>query len=89
MDFTNLIIGTVTGFLTFLLGLQRGRKEVESLSLANLEKSVQIYQTIIEDLKKEIETLNDKVEKLQKKVDDMMVENHQLKMMLTEKSISS
>ena len=86
MDFTNIIIPAVTGFLTFLLGQQRGRKEVESITLANLEKSVQIYQTIIEDLKQEILGLNRKVEELQSKVDEMMKENHELKQMMSKKS---
>ena len=86
MDFNNIIIPAVTGFLTFLLGQQRGRKEVESITLANLEKSVQIYQTIIEDLKQEILGLNRKVEELQSKVDEMMKENHELKQMMSKKS---
>ena len=86
MDFTNIIIPAVTGFLTFLLGQQRGRKEVESITLANLEKSVQIYQNIIQDLKQEIVGLNRKVEELQSKVDEMMKENHELKQMMSKKS---
>lgn len=88
MDFTNVIIPAVTGFLTFLLGQQRGRKEIESITLTNLEKSVQIYQTIIEDLKEEIVGLNRKVEVLQSKVDAMMKENHELKQMMSKKNFT-
>ena len=89
MDLTNIIIPAITGFLTFLLGQQRGKKEVESLSLQNLEKSIQIYQTIIQSLKEEISSLNDKVDSLQQKVDEMMEENHTLKKMLSKKSFPS
>lgn len=89
MDFTNVIIPTITGVLTFLLGQQRGKKEVESISLSNLEKSVAIYQTIVSDLKDEIISLNEKIDILQTKVDEMMEENHQLKKMLTKKNVSS
>lgn len=85
MSLTDVIIPAVTGFLTFLLGQQRGKKEIESITLSNLEKSVQIYQTIISDLKDEIISLNRKVDELQDKVDSMMEENHQLKKMLSEK----
>lgn len=89
MDFTNIIIPAITGFLTFLLGQQRGKKEIESISLQNLETSIKIYQTIINDLKEEITSLNDKVDMLQTKVDEMMEENHNLKKMLSKKNYTS
>jgi peptidoglycan hydrolase CwlO-like protein len=89
MNLFDFIIPGVTGFLTFLLGQQRGKKEVESISLQNLEKSVQIYQTIIQDLKEEIQSLNEKVDVLQRKVDEMMEENQNLKKLLSKKSFTS
>ena len=89
MQLTDVIIPAVTGFLTFLLGQQRGKKEVESITLNNLEKSVQIYQTIINDLKEEISKLNIKVDELQEKVDSMMEENLKLKKMLSKKTYTS
>ena len=73
---------TVTGLLTFLLGQQRGKKEIESITLKNLEDSIGIYKTIIDDLRIEISVLNDKVSSLQKKVDELMEENHKLQKML-------
>lgn len=87
MDFINIITPVITGFLTFLLGQQKGKKEVESITLTNLEKSVEIYQTIISDLKGEIIALNAKIDVLQTKVDEMMEENHQLKLMMSKKKI--
>lgn len=89
MQLTDVIIPAITGFLTFLLGQQRGKKEVESITLNNLEKSVQIYQTIINDLKEEISKLNIKVDELQEKVDSMMEENLKLKKMLSKKTYTS
>ena len=89
MDIINIVIPAITGFLTFVIGQQRGKKEVESISLQNLEKSVQIYQTIIQDLRDEITSLNEKVDALQRKVDEMMTENHSLKKMLKEKNYTS
>jgi len=86
MDLLQIGIAAVTSFLTFLLGQQRGKKEVESITLLNLEKSVAIYQVIINDLKEEIVSLNRKVDELQTKVDEMMKENHELKKILSKKS---
>jgi peptidoglycan hydrolase CwlO-like protein len=85
MNLIDVIIPAVTGLLTFLLGQQRGKKEVESLHLANIEKALSIYQHIVSDLKEEILHLNKKVDVLQDKVDALMEENHKLKKMLSDK----
>ena len=77
-----LIITTATGLLTFLLGQQRGKKEIESVHLQNLEKSIEIYKTIIDDLRDEIKILNDRVEVLQSMVNELMMENHKLQSMI-------
>lgn len=68
--------------MTFLLGQQRGKKEVESVHLQNLEKSIEIYKTIIDDLRDEISILNERVEKLQAMVNELMIENHKLQRMI-------
>ena len=77
-----LIITSVTGFLTFILGQQKGKKEIESVHLQNLEKSIEIYKTIIDDLRDEIKILNDRVEVLQSMVNELMMENHKLQSMI-------
>lgn len=77
-----ILTTTITGFLTFLLGQQRGKKEVESVHLQNLEKSIEIYKTIIDDLRDEISILNERVEKLQGMVNELMIENHKLQRMI-------
>jgi len=71
MEITEIIIPAITGAITFVLGLKRGKAETESVVLQNLEKSITIYRTIIEDLREEIMNLNDKVDELQHKLDDM------------------
>jgi len=85
MNLIDVIIPAVTGLLTFLLGQQREKKEVESLHLSNIEKALSIYQHIVSDLKEEILHLNKKVDVLQDKVDALMEENHKLKKMLSDK----
>lgn len=77
-----LLTTTVTGFLTFLLGQQKGKKEVDSIHLQNLETSINIYKTIIDDLRDEIKILNERVEILQGMVNELMEENHKLQRMI-------
>lgn len=87
MELTDIIIPAVTSIITFFLGLQRGKKEVDGLHLSNIEKSVEIYQTIIKDLKSEMESLQKKVDDLQGKVDLMVVENQKLKKLVSKKDL--
>jgi peptidoglycan hydrolase CwlO-like protein len=71
MDFTQIILPIITGVITFLLGRRRGKAETESVILQNLEKSIGIYQILVENLRDEIIILNAKVDELQQKLDDM------------------
>lgn len=80
MEYLMAIFTTLGGsILTFFIGRDRGRKEVDNLHLKNLEDSINIYKTIIDDLRSEITTLSTKVRDLQSKVDELMVENKKLK----------
>ena len=81
-----IIISTITGISTFFIGRQRAKKEVEGLALHNVEKSLTIYQTIIEDLKVQVEELLAKVNILEDKVDELKTENHELKTMLRKRN---
>lgn len=81
-----IISSSITGVITYFVGLKRAKKENDNLTLTNIEKSITIYQTIVDDLKKEIMTLNSKVKDLEEKIDDLMSENHNLKKMLETKT---
>jgi len=66
MDFTSIltIISSVaTGTITFFLGLRKGKAETEGIVISNLERSVGLYQTILDDMKKELEQLRMEVDK--------------------------
>ena len=78
-----LVITSVSSILTYLLGRNRTRKEVENLTLVNLEKSVEIYRTILVDMENQIQTLNSKIDELENKIDGLVKENHELKLMLS------
>ena len=82
MDLVTVLISSVTGIITFFVGHRRARKEVESMALDNIGKSLDIYNQIIGNLKDEIIQLTDKVKELENKIDDLTEENKKLKEML-------
>ena len=77
-----LAASVITGVSTFFIGRQRAKKEIEGMTLVNVEKSLTIYQTIITDLKAQVEELLIKVNTLEDKVDELKKENAELKQML-------
>jgi len=80
--FITILISSTTGIITYLVGHKRAKKELEGMTLDNIEKSLSIYQTIINDLKIEIKTLLSKVDDLENKIDEMKEENYELKKMV-------
>jgi hypothetical protein len=66
------------------LGHNRAKKETESVILVNLEKSISIYQVIINDLKLQMVDMNKKINELETKVDELLVENNNLTNLLKE-----
>lgn len=79
-----VIVSSITGIVTYFIGNKKAKKELENQSLLNMEKSIEIYNTIIEDLKGQIKELLDKVDELEKKIDELKAENDELKNMLAE-----
>ena len=74
-----LISNTLTGAAAWFVGKKKQQAETDNSILDNLSKSIGVYQTIIEDLKKEIHELNTKITELELKVDMLMKENRELK----------
>ena len=69
----------VVGFFSYLTGKRKSKAETDNIILDGLEKSINLYREIVEDLKKEIESLNGKVQLLETKIEELIKENHQLK----------
>lgn len=63
----------------YIFGYKKNKASVESDRLDNLEKSIRVYNTIIEDMSKKIEDLTKEIVKLELRVDDLMKENKSLK----------
>jgi peptidoglycan hydrolase CwlO-like protein len=73
------VSNTLTAIAGFFVGKRRSDAETDNQVLRNLELSVNLYKTIIDDLKKEIHDLNIQVQLLEEKVEELMKENKQLR----------
>jgi peptidoglycan hydrolase CwlO-like protein len=74
-----LISNLLTGIASFFVGRRKVNADTDNQVLKNLELSINLYQEIIQDLKKEIESLNIKIQHLETKMDDLYKENKELK----------
>lgn len=77
-----VVVSSITGLVTFFLGAAKQKRETEQIGLTNVEKSLEIYTTVIDNLKDQIEELLEKVDVLEAKVEELKDENHELKEML-------
>lgn len=74
-----LISNLLTGIAAWFVGKKRASAETDSVIIKNLELSVNIYASIIQDLKVEIESLNKKIQDLEQKIDELHEENKKLR----------
>lgn len=74
-----LLSNVITGVAAWFVGKRKVNAETDNQVLRNLELSVNLYRSIIDDLKKEIESLNIKVQELEQKIDVLHEENKRLK----------
>jgi len=74
-----LLSNVITGIAAWFVGKRKANAETDNQVLRNLELSVNLYRSIIDDLKKEIESLNIKVQELEQKIDVLHEENKRLK----------
>ena len=74
-----IISNALTAFASFFVGRRKTEADSDNIILNNLASSINIYKTIIDDLKEEIHQLNIKVEQLEKKVDLLTEENTKLR----------
>lgn len=78
-------LGTLGGgFVTWLFGRRKQKAETKSSELENVEKGLEIYRIMLEDMKAEISSLKQEVHTLENKVSDLLQENRSLKTRISE-----
>ena len=77
----------IAGVTSWFIGVRKTRKELESMSLNNIEKSIEIYAVIIDNLKDEVKEMMLKIDVLEDKIDALTKENFELhKLLLKERA---
>lgn len=80
MDKILYVVSTAgVSMITYLMGTRKRQLEYESVKLANLEKSLNLYQSMINDMSLKIEQLTKKIDELESTVERLYKENKQLK----------
>ena len=74
-----IIMTVVTTLIGYFVGYRKSKNEIEGGRLENLEKSIRIYQVVIDDLSKKIEELTSHIVRLETTIDSLKQENTKLK----------
>ena len=74
-----IILTVVTTLIGYFVGYRKSQNEVEGGRLENLEKSIRIYQVVIDDLSKKVEELTTHIVRLEATIDGLKKENNKLK----------
>ena len=69
----------VTTLIGYFVGYRKSKNEIEGGRLENLEKSLTIYQVMIDDLSKKVEDLTIHIVRLEATIDALRKENNKLK----------
>lgn len=74
-----IIMTVVTTLIGYFVGYRKSKNEIEGGRLENLEKSLTIYQLLIDDLTKKVEELSIHIVRLEATIDSLKKENKKLK----------
>ncbi len=69
----------IVSFVTYLMGKKKQEAEIDSTTLQNLEKSLLIYQKMIDDMGAKIDIMSSKIDELEVTIESLYKENKQLK----------
>jgi peptidoglycan hydrolase CwlO-like protein len=79
MIIEQIIMTVVTTLIGYFVGYRKSKNEIEGGRLENLEKSLTIYQVMIDDLSKKVEDLSIHIVRLEATIDALRKENNKLK----------
>lgn len=74
-----IVMTVVTTLIGYFVGYKKSQNQIEGGRLENLEKSIHIYQVVIDDLGKKVEELTFQIAKLEGMIDSLKKENKKLK----------
>lgn len=74
-----IIMTVITTIIGYVVGYRKSKNEVEGGRLENLEKSIRIYQVVIDDLSKKVEELTSHIVRLESTIDNLRQENKKLR----------
>ena len=74
-----IIISIITAGVGYIFGYKKNKADIEGSQLDNLEKSIRIYQVVIDDLSKKVEELSIHIVRLEATIDSLKQENKRLK----------
>lgn len=74
-----IFLAAGTSIIGYILGYRKQNVDLQSSRLDSLEKSINVYNLIIDDMAKKIETLTTEVAGLERRIEELMAENKQLK----------
>lgn len=74
-----ILLSAGTSIIGYVLGYRKSKNEIEGGRLENLEKSITIYQLLIDDLTKKVEELSTHIVRLEATIDSLKQENRKLK----------
>jgi peptidoglycan hydrolase CwlO-like protein len=79
-DYIYQIIGAIaTTIIGYVAGFQKSKNEIEGGRLENMEKSLKVYQIIIDDLSRKVEELTTHIVRLEQTIESLKQENKKLK----------
>lgn len=75
----DILLVIIPSIVSYILGWRMNNADLCGKRLDELEKSINVYNVIIDDMSKKIEELTGHIHKLEGKIQDLIKENKQLK----------
>jgi chromosome segregation ATPase len=74
-----ILLITIPSILAYILGWRLNNADLCGKRLDELEKSINVYNLIIDDLSKKVEELTGQIVRLEQTIESLKIENKQLK----------
>ena len=77
-----LISALAGGGVAYIFARKQKKADAENTEIQNAIQAINVYQTIIDDLKKEMKEMREEMKQMEVKIDLLIKENHDLKQQL-------